>query len=233
MGQDKNFNEYKEYFTDICNCNITDLKTLDRKYQYLKYQKEPLILNSIEEITNINIINFLEQMGFSLDERGTYLYSDVITKLIFILDYLDKNDFFLNDLKKEHISSPTTIKQEIETIPIEIKEKTLKTLNDPFSYFYSSLAIEQNEINITRIHNYITRAILKIDKEKNKYNIIPILSNCDNKDLNYGELAFLIANYIKKYQTFDYLNKENNNKELDIAKLCNFKEKTNKLRLHI
>ena len=84
----------------------------------------------------IIILSYLENIGFPMDELGTYLYKDIINKTITLLD----------ESLEENI----------------IKEK----LNSYYSEIYKDIAVQDKKIGLKKFHTKINESISKLSNKK-------------------------------------------------------------------
>ncbi len=125
-----------------------------------------------KETTSVKILSLLDNLGYPMDELGTYLYKELIENII------------------ERIKNVNTFE--------EIKEcrEYLKDLRKEYSQTYHSIAREDLELGISSFHEYIREALSKVDYSKADMNLIKKLYSRSGYNLDYGEQAFLFASYI-------------------------------------
>lgn len=101
---------------------------------YLNYKKGMLNIETTDQMLEIMILNLLEKNGFSIDELGTFLYKDIIKK---VMECLEK----------------TNVKE----------EELLKDLSNAYSQFYFDLSRNDRDMGLKTFHDYIQSAIYKMN----------------------------------------------------------------------
>lgn len=121
---------------------------------------------------SMRILSLLDRLGYDMDELGTYLYKELIQKII------------------ARIKNVNTFEE------IQECKKYLLDLKNEYSDIYHSLAREELDIGVKSFHEYIKRAHEKIDYSlSDKKLLSEIYSRC-GYNMNYGEQAFVLASYI-------------------------------------
>lgn len=149
---------------------------------YEKYLKDETFKLNENQKEDICLLNMLKDLGFSLDELGTYLYKDVIKEVSNVLKSEEKNE-------------------------IELKKSLLSELNNSYSNFYRWIARDDKEIGVTTFHLYIQKAIenlseITVEDELLKEKITV---------KNYGVKAYLFASYnLLKNLNNNAVNQESN-----------------------
>ena len=141
------------------------------EYKELKKQipNSKLILSEDDQV-DVDILQLLEDNGFSFDELGTFLYKDVIKNVILTLKKI-KND----DEK------------------VELQHQ----LQNAYSQFYFDIARNDKDMGVKTFHAYIQNALSQIDYQDQSSCFIKNL--CTQQKINYGQLAFVIGNqYLNK-----------------------------------
>lgn len=127
-----------------------------------------------KEIGNLNqdvmIIQYLEKLGFPLEEYGTYLYKEVIANVIEILEISN------NEMERQQL---------------------LGQLNNMYSQFYFKLAKHDNGMGVSVFHAYIQRALDRINPKQKDTELEMSLFGTNRSTIGYGEKAFIIGNAIK------------------------------------
>jgi hypothetical protein len=139
----------------------------DRK-TYLAY-KVGAIKSKLSDETQqeMDILTLQEELGFPMEELGTYLYKDVILETM--------KDLSHNDNKEQDVPN---------------------YLKDAFSNFYLNIAREDHDMGLKTFHKYIEAAIEKIDFDKANPKVYNLIFNNLNPNADYGELAFVISLYL-------------------------------------
>lgn len=173
---------YKNVFN---NADDIEFVSYDEKIDYIKYKNGCLNVKSSEAKLKFEILNLLEEMGFSINKLGTYFYKDVIINIIKKLEILQSEE---NDTKNYEVDLN-------------------KELVNPYSQFYFDLARNDYDIGTKTFHIYIQHSFSCLDTSKEKHYLLLNLINENEKQINCGELALKIALYIKN-TTYS---KQNNN----------------------
>lgn len=99
------------------------------------------------KLLDLKILELLEKNGFSLDELGTFLYKDVIKKVLLTLQ-VSKNE----------------------------QEELRQQLKNAYSQIYFDIARNDNDMGLKTFHNYIQVALAKINDEEASSTLIADLS---------------------------------------------------------
>lgn len=139
------------------------------KRAYMAYKRCEKCDSMISE-EELELIEILDELGFPLDQVGTYLYKELILAIL----------------------------RNLKGIPIRFKvlneEELIEELNNPFSQFYFDIARNDLDIGIKTFHAAITLAIEKVRLDDYNSRRKELLG--DNFDLNnYSLNALSIAKY--------------------------------------
>lgn len=162
-----------------------------------KYKQNNLENISIERIQEMKILALLEKLGYPMNEVGTYLYKHMIIKIV---KYLDKG------ITKED-------KNGYKELIIELK--------NCYSNFYLELARFELDMGIKTFHQYIIETISKIDYSKIDLDIYNKVFGNINREVDYGEQAFILGSYITKNLEQKTINDENKKDILKVKRLVN------------
>ena len=180
--------------TKLENINEKDLKNVlngssyaafcaknDREiyHEYKSGETEKL---TVEEIKEMQALSVLEDLGYPLDELGTYLYKEVIAHA------RDEMDGY-NRRKEED-------KEKAQALLID--------LEDAYSNFYHMIAREDLEMGIKSFHICIWRAVQEIDDSKIDRELAEKIFGKNPIPLTYGAQAFKIASYLSKKYMIKY-----------------------------
>ena len=175
---------------------------------YLDYKKGNLAITKFSERLNYEILEKLEAMGFSADGYGIYFYKDVIVRIIKRLEWLDSDGycFILEQIDPDLIKQMSDndlkefIKMKLNNY-LEYLKKELeylkKELKDPYSQFYFDIARNDNDISTKAFHSYIVRSFSTLDINQKNFDISQAKNNLLEGKVDYGKLAFEIAEYIR------------------------------------
>ena len=131
---------------------------------YSDYKKHKTI--DSEYFEKMQVLHILEELGFPMDEIGTYLYKDVVMSALIDMKY----------------GYPT--------------DKILLDLNNPYSSTYQQIARDEYWIGVKRIHSIINSTISKIHKDKSNQEFVSEIFSETGMNENYGVRAFEIASYM-------------------------------------
>jgi len=149
---------------------------------YLEYKKNKLESISDVKKKEMETLNLLEQLGYSIEIVGTYFYKDMILKIV---EYLENIETELG-FKKHH--------------------KLLDEISEHYSNFYFDLARNELDVGIKTFHKVLKSNISDIDhKEANEEVFVDVFGTKEINNLGYEEKALVIASYI-------YLNKKTKEK---------------------
>lgn len=140
------------------------------KERYSKYKENKGKGAFLPERMDIHILELLERIGFPMEEKGTYLYKELILEVY------------------EKIQSG-----------VEEKE-LLSELKDKFSNIYTYVSQEWLEINQVRYLNYLEDATKKIQYRTSDKKLARKLYKSVNPTKDYGVLAYKIAKYYQLVQ---------------------------------
>ena len=147
------------------------------KEKYTLYKNGQLEELGEETERQMQILNILEKLGFSMNELGTFLYKDLIHEVC------------------EEIKDVSTRRD------IDKCRKILTELTDVYSNLYHYIAREWKEMGIKTFHLYIGQAIERIDTNKIDKELSKKIYGNSNEEKNYGLHAFQIAAYIQNKYT--------------------------------
>lgn len=142
------------------------------KDDYTKYKQGNLKTITEERKIEMEILQLLENLGFPMNELGTYLYKNMVFKIV-------------KQLKE------SSDKLEL----INLKDILLK-LKNAFSQFYVDVAKHDLDMGIKTFHKHIENALEKIDYSKANPLILKRIYSKIHHDIDYGELAFILGMYI-------------------------------------
>lgn len=149
------------------------------KEKYIKYKNGQLNDVPSEKIIEMEILNILENLGYSINELGTYLYKDLIA-----YTYEDIKDI--------------TSRKDMEKC-----KNIMLGLNNAFSGTYHYIAREWKEIGIKSFHLYIEKAIKNMDDTAVNIELSKKIFGDNPEEISYGLQAFQIAAYVAKKYSFD------------------------------
>lgn len=148
---------------------ITLIDVIEEKSDYLAFRSNKDMDLTVHRELELEVIRLLENLGYSLEEMGTFFYKDVIVGIVDALDCLTESDY----------------------------KTFLESLNSPFSQFYFNLARNERDIGTKSFHEYISKAHLSIDVRKANRKIVTKLYKNRSRNMNYGEYALFLAKYVK------------------------------------
>ena len=119
------------------------------------------------------ILQTLDKLGYPMNENGTYLYKEMIVKVV-------------NDLNKN-----------------VDREELHSNISDNFSQFYVDVARNELDIGIKSFHSEIAKAVSKIDEKNVDIGLKDEIFNIGTIVTDYKENAFIIGNYIHKNKTVE------------------------------
>lgn len=133
----------------------------------------------ISEITEIEqlkmeTLDLLESLGYPMDELGTYLYKDVIMSIREQLDVVETRE----DVKKS--------------------ASILEEAKSAFSQLYFNLARNERDIGVKEYHRILSRSLSKVDYKKASPELLYKVYGNFPFDMDYGENAFTLANYLNR-----------------------------------
>ena len=139
------------------------------KNNFQKYQTKDIEDLSEEAIKDMKILDVLQQLGYPMDELGTYLYKDMIRE---VYDKLEK------------MSTPKEVYQ---------YKAILSELRKPFSNSYLYIAREWKEMGIKSFHLYIQKALSKVDEQSSNKKLSKEVYGGKLDRQNYAVNAYRIA----------------------------------------
>ena len=188
------FSYLENMITILNGTSFAILEAKRDKSNYIKY-KEGITDNFPEEVlTSMKILDILNNLGYPMNELGTYLYKDVILEVYNSIQNISNR----NDIEK--------------------CRKLLEELNDTFSNFYHYIAREWKELGVKPFHLYIQQSIERINNNNINKELSKKIYGDKEEEKNYGLNAFQIAAYVSNKYSF------NNTKEYQkpiIKKLSN------------
>ncbi len=151
------------------------LDMIQELYKRQTYQKGTSKDMSDDEITKMEVLDLLEDLGYPMDEYGTYLYSEVISSL------------------RSELGVITT------RCEVSESEKILAQAKYPFSQLYFNIARNERDMGVKDFHSIIKRALSKIDYEKASPETLYKVYGNFPFEMDYGENAFTLANYLNQH----------------------------------
>ena len=141
---------------------------------YNKYKLGMVEDFSDYDCQDMQVLETLERLGFPLNEIGTYFYKNMILKVI----------YFINQNSTS-------------------KAQLLEQMNNPFSQFYIDVARNDLDVGIKTFHSHIEDAFTKVKFSKADTSLLFELSHNSSKNINYGEYAFIIGEYLTTKKNCD------------------------------
>lgn len=132
---------------------------MERYQEYLKS-------DSKEKSLQMDILETLENLGYPMNENGTYLYKDMIVHVI-------------DELKKG--------KEE---------QKLLEEMLQKYSQFYVDVARNELDIGIKSFHREIEKAHLKWNSSNADTKVLEEILPMELQNSGYIKRAYIIGNYI-------------------------------------
>ena len=162
------------------NVNTKMFEIFDKYQDYLNYKINPLVFENENKLLEMNIISLLESLDFSIGEVGTFLYSEMIVKIINMINSIKKT----KESCKYNFNG-SQVNKKISEYELDL----INSLSKLDSQFYIDLS--NKEMTLCTLHNYILKSIPKKYKKSNTF----FGEDCV-KEINYGYLAYEIALYI-------------------------------------
>ena len=148
----------------------------DKKaYEGYKKNGEILEYSSLEEM---EIVAILEEIGYSLETAGTYLYKSLI---ISVLNYLKGNAVRLEVLDEEELQ---------------------RQLNEPYSQLYFDIARNELDLGVKTFHESIANASLKVLENNADGELVGKIFTGKFDPKMYGINALMIAKYYANLRGF-------------------------------
>ena len=111
------------------------------KIKYAKY-KDGLFDNlDADTLLSMQVLELLEQSGYSLDMVGTYLFRDMIVRV------------------SKRLNGEDTHRKMLEN------RELIKELSNPYSQFYADLARNDLDMGINLFHEYLEDAQANVDSK--------------------------------------------------------------------
>lgn len=145
--------------------------TFSEKKEYFDYKDGKLTNLSDKQKQEMNILTLLEEIGYPMEEIGTYFYKNMIVKVIEYLETLDNNN--INDY-----------------------QKLILQLKNYYSQFYLEVAKNELGIGIKPFHSFVTKAVSKIDYTKADSTLLYQIYSNFSEDMDYGEQALVLGSFI-------------------------------------
>ena len=150
----------------------------DRK-KYIDYSYGEDLELTEDEMKDMELLEILESLGYSINELGTYLYKDVIKEAYKCIKDLD--------LKSDD----------------EQKRAIISSLTDAFSGLYHYIARECKEMGVKSFHLYIQKSIDKINYSLVDKELSTKIFGDQKAEQDYGMQAFQIASYVARKHSYD------------------------------
>lgn len=139
---------------------------------YKKYKLNLLDNCSEDTIQDMEVLGFLERLGFSIEEAGTILFKNMIIKA---MHHLNGTDDFGKSISREQL---------------------LQQMKNPFSQFYVEVARSDLDIGIKTFHANVQQSIENVYLSNSDTALLFDVYSNFSKSTNYGEVALIIAEYI-------------------------------------
>lgn len=117
---------------------------------------------------DIRVLSLLESLGFSMHQAGTYLFKELIIKIILILSHGGK----------------------------DTRRQLEESLNEPYSAFYFDLAQNDLDLGIKSFFGFINEALSAIDYNAADPDILAFFESTLAEG-NIGALALRASDYVK------------------------------------
>lgn len=145
----------------------------ENKRQYTNYKIGVSDDISENRLVHMKVLQVLEQLGFPMDEAGTYFYKDIIVKTMACLDGTDNFGKLITF------------------------EELLQNLKNPYSQFYFDLARNEMDLGLKTFHSHIEHAVENVDYSVADVALLLDIYGNFSKDADYGEHAVAIARHMK------------------------------------
>lgn len=144
----------------------------DMVTKYSDYKKGTMLVEELNEKEKVEVetLKILEELGYSLEETGTYFYKDIIVKVI---DQLQKS---ASD---------------------ESYQELISDLNNDYSQFYFDIARNGYDVGLKTFHSCIKISHQNRQQINEK---LQRKLGVDELSMNYKQEALLIADYIEVNQ---------------------------------
>ena len=160
---------------------------LKSKYDYIDYKYLGKSVIVADNYVSIEILSYLDRLGFPMCDNFVYVYKDLILKVIDklkkVLEYGDNSCLEL-----------------------------ISMLNNSDSEIYRGIALDLG-ISLDELVLSLDMVIFKIDMDKMDESLLGSVCEEYSYELNYGELAFVIASMVLGYK------KEKRNNKIKIRSL--------------
>ena len=144
------------------------------KRDYEKFKSGSLDELSEDRLEQMEVLAMLEKLSFSMDSMGTYLYKDMIVK---VMRYLDGQDDLGHALDEAEL---------------------LQELKNPYSQFYFDLARNEMDIGLKTFHSHIEYALESVDYGNVDTTLLQDIYSNFSLETDYGEHALIIGKHLKK-----------------------------------
>ena len=133
-------------------------------------------ISDISEIEQLKMetLDLLESLGYPMDEFGTYLYKDVITTIREQLGVVET---------REDVRRSASILDEAKSA---------------FSQLYFNLARNERDIGVKEYHRILSQSLSKVDYKKASPELLYKVYGNFPFEMDYGENAFTLANYLNQ-----------------------------------
>jgi hypothetical protein len=144
------------------------------KSNYIEYKYFGKSVIMADEYVSVSILSYLERLGFPMHCKGTYAYKDLI---LMVCDKLKVVDQY---------SDKTCL-------------KLISLLKDSESELYRRLSLDL-EISLDCLNLLINEVISKINYDVMDERLLNQICEDYSYELNYGELAFVLASMVLGYK---------------------------------
>ena len=146
-----------------------------KKYVSYKMRTEENHISE-EQALEMETLSILEQLGYPMNNIGTYLYKNMIVKVVNHLEsIIDKNNF------------------EDEC------KKLIYQIENPFSQFYIDVARNDLDIGVKSFHQHVTKAVENVNYSVADPNLLINFNNYVFEKNDYKKQSFVIGAYVLEH----------------------------------
>lgn len=149
-------------FANGCAYFSPAVNSESKLYDEYKANRITVVIKEMEE--RMEVLEFLEKLGFPMDEAGTYYYKDLIVKII---ELLEGN--------------------------IATREQIEEALESEYSQLYFDVARNELDLGIKFFREFVYSAFEKIDIESADPDLLEIVVERMNSAISNNQLALIIA----------------------------------------
>ena len=168
----KEFNDDEKVVMILHSLDGAISEAYDDQQDYFAYKNGTLGDLSEDKELDMQVIDLLVALGYSVDEMGTFLYKDVVSR---VANYISR------------VSNRADVMA---------CKGLISELKDPYSQFYFQIARNEKWMGCNTFHAHILKAHASVDVSKADPVVMFKVYSAYKNEMDTGEHAFLLGSYV-------------------------------------